>query len=68
MQCIILNLRSSTNNILILFLPEIYAVLITKLNVHFYGPINNTGYKLVRLISLPSETTCIIWLPSETVH
>ena len=40
MQYIILKLRSSTINILILFLPEIYAVLITKLNMHFYGPIN----------------------------
>ena len=28
----------------------------------------NTGYKLVRLISLLSETVRIIWLPSETVR
>ena len=41
MQYIILKLRSSTINILIRFLPEIYAVLITKLYVHFNGPINN---------------------------
>ena len=41
MQYIILKLISSTINILILFLPDIYVVLITKLNMHFYGPINN---------------------------
>ena len=27
-----------------------------------------TGYKLVHLISLPSEAVRIIWLPSETVR
>ena len=40
MQYIILKLRSSTVNILILFLPEFTAVLMTTQNMPIYGPIN----------------------------
>ena len=40
LQYIILKLRLSTINILILFLPEFNEVLMTTQNVCIYGPVN----------------------------